>query len=204
MKLTVNQCEGCQKCKLHEADHTWRPSAEFNGDAKYLFILEQYNATAVGRLRRLLKSCEFDVSDIEVAFLTRCNAGDAVKAQIREAQHCLVNFESLLESVSKDTLLVPMGSTCCKLIAKKSIQTGHGTIGEVYGRICVPTLHPGQVVAYPDSLPNFVADLGKIVDARNGDIVPAAKVNYTIVDTIEKFDAMIAVLSKAKAFSFDI
>lgn len=204
-KIGVHQHHDCETCKLHVADITWRPSEDFNYAPKFLFIMDQYTASGAGKLKRLLRACEFDASDIEVAFLTRCNAGEAVKAQIREGQHCYPLTEKLLAKVSKDTIIIPMGATPCKVVAKKkSILTAHGNVTDVDGRICIPTLHPGQVIAYPDSMPTFMADLEKITDAGNGVVVKKLSVHYTLVDTIAKFQDMMLELWDAPAFSFDI
>ena len=204
-KIGVHQFAGCEVCKLNVADRTWRVPGDFNYNAKFLFVAEQFQPTLAGKLKKLLRACDFPTDDIEIAYLTRCNAGEEVKAQIREGQHCKPLFDRLLSKVSKDTVVVTLGATPCKVVAgKKSILVAHGTVGELDGRICVPTLHPAQVIAYPDSLPTFVEDMGKILDAGNGVFTEVAKTNYTLVDTVPKFKEMIKTLWAAPAFSFDI
>lgn len=204
-KIGVHQHDKCSECKLRVADRTWRPDDSFNYNPKFLFIIDQYTPSIAGKLRKLLRACDFDASDIEITYLTRCNAGEDIKAQIREGQHCKPLLDRLLEKVSKETILVPMGATTCKVVAgKKSIQIAHGTVVDLDGRICVPTLHPAQVSAYPDSLPVFMEDLVKIADAGNGIFTEVSSVDYTLVDTISKFKKMVKELWEAPAFSFDI
>ena len=205
VKISCSQGPNCETCKLHVTDNTWRPPEDFNYSPKFLFVCDQFTTSGKARLKRLLRACEFDTNDMEVAYLTRCNAGEAVKAQIREGQHCYPLTEKLLAKVDKKTIIVPMGATPCKMIAKqKSILTAHGNAVELDGRVIVPTLHPGQVIAYPDSMPTFMADLVKIADAGEGVFAIKSSVNYTLVDTIAKFKQMIVELWDAPAFSFDI
>lgn len=205
MKIQTAQTENCSKCRLNVADRVWREPEDFNYDAKFLFICEQFHPTLKNRLTRLLRSCDFQSDDFEVAFLARCYGGEELKAQIREGQHCLGPTEQLISKMSPSTVLVPMGATCCKVVAKKSsIQTAHGTVGEAFQRVCVPTLHPAQVIAYPDSLPTFLADLGKIADAGEGIFTEKVNTNYVLVDTVEKFKEMYAALASSEVFTFDI
>jgi len=167
--------------------------------------MEQYSHSARKTLVKLLKQCDFPTDDVEVAFLTRCQGGQDLKAQIKEAERCRPLLDALLERVSPSAILIPMGATACKVVAKqKSILMAHGAVLEVNGHVCVPTLQPTQVIAYPDSLATFVADLQKIQDAGAGKIAKPMSTNHLLVDSISKFKKMVFELWNSKSFSFDI
>lgn len=201
----ARQCEGCSECKFHHVDITWTAPLDFNYSPKFLFVMDQYYPSAKGRLLQLLRSCDFDTSNVEAAFLTRCWAGEGTKAQIKEGQKCFPLFADLLSKVSPDTIVIPMGASPCKVVAgAKSITTAHGTVIERDGRLYIPTLHPGQVIAYPDSLSTFTADLQKIEDAGNGKIVKKSDVDYTWVKTINDFRTMLLELWMSPDYSVDI
>lgn len=187
---------GCDECKLNKAEQTWVPPHDFNYSPKYLFVLDQYKPTAIKQAKKLLTSCDFpDVDQAEFAFTTRCYGSD-VKAQIREGQKCLPLLTQILDKVSINTIIVPMGATPTKLVAgAKTIQTAHGTVmQDTKERVMIPTLSPGQTLAYPESLPTFEADLEVIKNAGSGVFTTAKKTFYQFVDNLTKFKQMIAEL----------
>lgn len=197
---------GCDECRLRCAESTWTVPHDFNYDAKVLFVLDQFHPGAIKKARKLLANSDFvDLDNAEFAFTTRCWDTEDNKAQVREGQKCYPLLGGVLEKVSKDTLVVPMGATPCKLVAgAKTIQTAHGTVmKDSWDHVTIPTLHPAQVVAYPESLPTFLSDLEVINDARNGVFTKALSTDYTLVNDVTKFKQMIAELWMSKAFAFD-
>ncbi len=204
--MPVKGHSGCEECRLNCAEHTWAVPHDFNYNAQFLMVLDQYNPTAVKKAKKVLDAAEFPVDNVEFAFTTRCFAGDAVKAQVREGQKCVPLLKPILEQMSKDTIIVPMGATPCKLVAgAKSIQTAHGTVmADEHQHVVIPTLSPIQTIVYPESLPTFEADLQVIRNAAKGEFTQAKKTFYTLVDNLTKFKQMVAELWLSEAYAFDI
>lgn len=202
----AEQFTGCEQCKFHRVESSWVPPSDFNYSPKFLFVIEQFQQKSKVNLIKLLKTCEFKFYDqVEVAFLTRCALTETQKGSIKEGQKCSPLFADLLSKVDKNTIIVPMGATPAKVIAEtKSIQAAHGSLIEKDGRKIIPTLHAGQVIAYPDSLPTFCADLKKMEDVANGIITQQTNVEYELIDTLPKFRTMIMLLWMCAAYSVDI
>lgn len=196
---------GCATCKLCKATSMWTPSPNFNFGARFLFIVDQYKEHIPRALKRLMRNCDFN-EDYEIAFLTRCDAGEKPKAQIKEGQNCFPLLNELLAKMDPNSIFIPMGATPCKVVAKqKSIQIAHGNVitGED-GRIMFPMFHPMQVINYPDSLPDFLKDLDKLRDAANGDINAKTPVKYRLCDTLQSVQLALDWLRKRPKVSVDI
>lgn len=195
----------CTKCKCIDSRDSWVPPGSFNYSPKYLFVMEQYKTAGKRVLYRLLEECGFDTSECEVAFLTRCATGMEIKAQIREAQACSPLFNKLLAQVPETTIVIPMGATPCKVLTDaKSIQLVHGTVVEKDGRTYVPTTHPYQVVAYPESRPAFEKDIENLQLVGKGEVKVRSDCKYTFIRTMGEFKKMILHLWNADRFTFDI
>ncbi len=197
---------GCATCKLNCAKTTWEPGPDFNYRAKFLFIVEQYKDYIGRSIKKLMRNCGFP-DNYEVAYLSRCDAGEKPKAQIREGQACLpLLHRDILDKMDSRTIFIPMGATPTKLVAQqKSVQTCHGSvIVNDAGRIIVPTLHPMQVINYPDSLPDFLKDLEKILDASEGEIQSKAPVKYRLCETIQEVQLALDWLRKRPKVAVDI
>jgi DNA polymerase I-like protein with 3'-5' exonuclease and polymerase domains len=204
--VSVKGHSGCDECKLNKPSaDTWLPPHDLNYNAKYFFILGQNKPGAIKQAKKLLTAHGIDPSESEFVFGTRCWAGDDVKAQDREANKCSGLLQPILEQVSSDSIIVPMGATPCKVVAKaKSIQTAHGTvIRDTQNRVIIPTLNPAQTIAYPESLPAFESDLEVIKSAAKGQFTVAEDTEYQLVTDIPAFKQMVAELWMSKAYATD-
>jgi DNA polymerase I-like protein with 3'-5' exonuclease and polymerase domains len=203
--MSVKGHPGCEACKLRVGNDTWVPPHDLNYNAKYFFILGQNKPGAIKQAKRLLDAHGIDSSDSEFVFGTRCWAGEEVKAQDREANKCAALLQPILDKVSQESIIVPMGATPCKVVAgAKSIQTAHGTvIRDTQNRVIIPTLNPAQTIAYPESLPTFESDLDVIRRASRGEFTEAGHTEYILTDNLTKFKQMIAELWMSKAFAVD-
>lgn len=183
---------------------SWEVPRDFNYKPRFLFVLEQWHPTLRRRLIKLLEDCSFDTSSVETAFLIPQQSRAGIKPKDKEARAAKPFIEKLLAEVAEDSLIIPMGAMCCKtIVEQKSILTAHGAVFNMNGKTMIPTLSPLQVIAYPDSLKTFVADLQKIQDNSEGIVVKPMSKDHTLVDTIGKFKKMILRLWNSPAFAFD-
>lgn len=183
----------------------WTPPQEFNYKPRYLFVLESYHPTIRRRLMKLLETAAFDTKQTEVAYLLREQYREGTKPKDKDAKAAKPEFEKLLAEVAEDALIIPMGALCCKtIVEQKSITIAHGAKFNISGRTMIPTLSPLQVIAYPDSLKTFVADLQKIQDCAAGIEVKPMSQDHTLITKIGEFKKLILRLWNSSAYSFDI
>ena len=153
-----------------------------------------------------MRTCDFDLSNSEVVFLTRCYAGEDSAGKIREANNCRVNFAEILEGLNEDAIIVPMGATCAKVLVgnKTNIQAAHGSLTEIDGRRYIPTLHPLAVLNYPDNLEIFVQDLQRLSNDLAGEVEEHTKTSYQLIETMHSARKMFKHLNASERFTFDI
>lgn len=135
-----------------------------------------------------------------------CNVVAAVPEDTKDVKrrHITAGREQLMHSLRKPSVVLLIGNTPLEAVTdKKGIKQRRGRPWEENGNIYLPCLPPGTAAYDERVLPQLEADLRLFVEIwKKREIPREDALDWTIVDTRAKFDAMLADLKGT--ISYDV
>lgn len=205
----------CTRCQLHELTNRVCVLGAGPTDAKVMVIgeapgrrEEETGVPFMGRagkvLREALIRSGLDPQTTYITNAVNCRPPENRTPKKGEIKACRHWVKQRIEAIKPKAVLLLGNVPLISITGEGGIKSKRGRPFDKDGIIYLPTYHPAYILRDDRAMPAFEADIRLFVDIiRRGKIPREEGLDWTIVDTIEKFEEMLDDLYGTVSFDIE-